>query len=130
MANGGSDNVSVLLNQGDGTFAADALYGAGDAPESVALGDLDGDGDLDLAVANYYSHNVKLLLNLTIVRGDLNCNGGIDFDDINPFVLALSDPLGYAAQYPNCNVRNADCNGDGLVDFDDINRFVELLSGG
>ena len=59
----GNDNVSVLLNRGDGAFADDALYGAGDGPGSVAIGDLDGDGDLDLAVANSGSNNVSVLLN-------------------------------------------------------------------
>ncbi len=62
--------------------------------------------------------------------GDLNCDGAVDFGDINPFVLALSDPAGYAAQYANCNILNGDCDNDGDVDFDDINPFVALLSGG
>jgi glucose/arabinose dehydrogenase/plastocyanin len=60
--------------------------------------------------------------------GDLNCDGAIDFDDINPFVLALSDPAGYAAAYPDCDFMNGDCNNDDIVDFDDINTFVALLS--
>ena len=62
------------------------------------------------------------------VLGDLNCDGVVDFDDINPFVLALSDPAGYATQYPNCNILSGDCDSDGDVDFDDINAFVALLS--
>ena len=61
--------------------------------------------------------------------GDLNCDGVIDFDDINPFVLALSDPVAYQAAYPNCDILNGDCDGDGDVDFDDINAFVALLGG-
>jgi murein tripeptide amidase MpaA len=61
--------------------------------------------------------------------GDLNCDGLVDFDDINPFVLAVSDPAAYLAAYPTCNILNGDCNGDGIVDFDDINPFVVLLSG-
>jgi len=60
--------------------------------------------------------------------GDLNCDGAVNFDDINPFVLALSDPAGYAQAYPNCNIMNGDCNGDGVVNFDDINPFVALLT--
>ena len=60
--------------------------------------------------------------------GDLNCDGMIDFDDINPFVLALTDPAGYAANYPQCDIRGADANFDGRVDFDDINPFVALIS--
>jgi hypothetical protein len=62
-------------------------------------------------------------------RGDMNCDGHVDFNDINPFVLALSNPAGYAQQYPNCNIMNGDCNGDGRVEFGDINPFVALLSG-
>ena len=65
-----------------------------------------------------------------LTPGDMNCDGAVSFDDINPFVLALSTPAGYAAQYPNCNILNGDVNGDGLVNFDDINPFVALLSGG
>ena len=62
-------------------------------------------------------------------NGDLNCDGTVNFADINPFVLALSNPTGYAQQYPDCNVLNGDINGDGRVDFGDINPFVGLLSG-
>ncbi len=39
VANTVTDNVSVLLNQGDGTFAAAMPYDAGNAPLSVAIGD-------------------------------------------------------------------------------------------
>jgi Ca2+-binding RTX toxin-like protein len=63
-------------------------------------------------------------------RGDLNCDGLVMFEDINPFVMAISDPVAYQAAYPNCNYLNGDCNGDGYVDFADINPFVLLLSGG
>jgi hypothetical protein len=61
--------------------------------------------------------------------GDMNCDGVVNFDDINPFVLALGDPAAYNAAYPNCDILNADCNADGLVNFDDINAFVALLAG-
>ncbi len=61
--------------------------------------------------------------------GDLNCDCTVDFGDINPFVLALTDPSAYVAMYPDCDMMNADVNGDGAVDFGDINPFVELLIG-
>ena len=61
--------------------------------------------------------------------GDLNCDGAVTFDDIDPFVLALSNPAGYAAAYPGCLLLNGDCNSDGVVSFDDIDPFVALLSG-
>jgi hypothetical protein len=60
--------------------------------------------------------------------GDLNCDGNVDFGDINPFVLALTNPAGYAVQFPNCDIRLGDINADGRVDFGDINPFVRLLT--
>jgi hypothetical protein len=59
--------------------------------------------------------------------GDMNCDGVVNFDDIDPFVLALSDPNAYQTSYPNCNLLNGDCNHDGAVNFDDIDAFVALL---
>jgi len=46
----------------------------------------------------------------------------VDFYDINPFVLALTDPAGYALAYPTCDIMHGDCNGDLLVNFLDITR--------
>lgn len=57
--------------------------------------------------------------------GDLNCDGRVDFDDIDYFVQAL---YGIEAwPYDNCVWLNADCDGDGQVTFDDIDPFVALL---
>jgi hypothetical protein len=61
--------------------------------------------------------------------GDLNCDSTVNFADINPFVLALTDPDEYARRYPACDIRAGDVNDDGAVDFGDINPFVELLQG-
>jgi hypothetical protein len=60
--------------------------------------------------------------------GDVNCDGRVDFDDINPFVLALTGADGYYSEYPECDWLNGDCNEDGSVDFDDINAFAALLA--
>jgi hypothetical protein len=61
--------------------------------------------------------------------GDLNCDNELDLGDINPFVLALSNPAAYAEAYPNCDINNGDINEDGVVNFGDINPFVALLAG-
>lgn len=45
--------VSVLIGNGDGTFQAAQNYEAGPGPNSVAVGEFNGDGLQDLAVADY-----------------------------------------------------------------------------
>jgi len=62
--------------------------------------------------------------------GDLNCDGAINVFDIDPFVLAMVDPAGYAAEYPGCDAMLADANHDGVVNVFDIDPFVACLTGG
>jgi hypothetical protein len=62
VANQSSNNVSILVGNGNGTFAPAVSYGAGSGPQSVAVGDFNGDGKSDLAVANFVSNNVSILL--------------------------------------------------------------------
>jgi hypothetical protein len=71
VANAGSSrpfirgDVSVLLGNGDGSFQAQRNFTAGNNPSSVAVGDFNGDGLLDLALANGLSNNVSVLINNT-----------------------------------------------------------------
>src|SRR5438093_4804085 len=62
VANSGSNTVSVLLGNGDGTFGAHTDFGTGSFPHSVAIGDLNGDSRPDLAVANAGAGTVSVLL--------------------------------------------------------------------
>ncbi|MBK9127550.1 MAG: proprotein convertase P-domain-containing protein [Phycisphaerales bacterium] len=62
--------------------------------------------------------------------GDMNCDGVVNFDDIDAFVVALGGQSAYAAQYPDCIWDNADTNCDGVVNFDDIDPFVGCLTAG
>ncbi len=59
--------------------------------------------------------------------GDLNCDGRVDFGDINPFVLALSNPTAWQATYPGCELLYGDISDDQALDLGDINPFVALL---
>jgi VCBS repeat-containing protein len=54
--------VSVLLGQGDGTFQPEQRFAAGSNPISVAVADVNGDGRLDLIVANQGASDVSVLL--------------------------------------------------------------------
>jgi predicted NUDIX family NTP pyrophosphohydrolase len=62
------NTISVLLNHGDGTFELSQDYdnplgGPDEDLGSIAVGDLNGDGRLDLAVARTQSNRVTVLLN-------------------------------------------------------------------
>src|SRR6185437_29182 len=50
VLNTGSNNVSILLGNGDGTFQAAKNFDAGDNPSGIFVRDFNGDGKLDLAV--------------------------------------------------------------------------------
>jgi hypothetical protein len=86
--------VSVLLNNGDGTFAPAASFGIGTSPYSVAVADLNGDGKPDLAVANGSAYGASVLMNI---------GGGT-------FAAAVDYVTDYGA------VLVGDLNGDGKPD--------------
>jgi hypothetical protein len=62
VTDAGSDDVSVLLGNGDGTFQLPVRYAVGTGPDSIVAGDFNGDGHLDLAVTNGGSTFVSVLL--------------------------------------------------------------------
>ncbi|MCH8150036.1 MAG: IPTL-CTERM sorting domain-containing protein [Planctomycetes bacterium] len=128
VANSRSNNVSVLLGVGDGTFAAAVHYPAGVGPRSVAVGDLDGDQVPDLAVAIFLRNNVAVLLGLgdgtfaapekytavgrrprSVAIGDLD-------GDLVPD-LALANP---ATNRVSVLLNQSECNGNLIHDDCDI----------
>jgi hypothetical protein len=56
--------VSVLLSNGDGTFQTPHYFQTASTSRSVAVGDFNGDGVQDLAVANF-SNEISILINNT-----------------------------------------------------------------
>jgi hypothetical protein len=60
---GGSNQVSVSMGNGDGTFQPAVEYAVGENPSGIAAGDFNGDGKLDLAVTNTGSDDISVLLN-------------------------------------------------------------------
>lgn len=60
---------AIQMNNWDATFERCAAYEAGSGPQSFAISDLDGDGDLDVAIANghtaaEYDDTIRVYLNV------------------------------------------------------------------
>jgi hypothetical protein len=109
----GSSSVTVLLGNGDGTFSPAASLATDLNPTSIAVGDFNGDGNADLAVANYSSNTVTLLLG----------NGDGTFS-----ATALSPATGNSPYA----IVVGDFNGDGRADLATVNlgsRTVTVLLG-
>ena len=63
FANYATDNISVLLGDGNGGFTAAAPVAAGNGPRAVEVGDLDGDGDIDFLSTDLSGYSVTVGLN-------------------------------------------------------------------
>ena len=96
VANGLTNNISVLLGTGSGAFGAASNFPSGLSPRSVATGNFNGDSFTDLAVADFNSGQVSILLG----------NG--------------SGSFGAAAGFPTASgprsVTVGNFNGDGFAD--------------
>ena len=86
-------------------FAPAVNYGTGEHPTSVFCKDLDGDGDLDLAVTSHYSHAISILKN----------NGDGTFADAVHYATGVHT-------YPSW-IFCSDLDGD-----DDIDLSVSLVT--
>src|SRR5207247_449692 len=82
-----ANTVSVLLGNGDGSFGVKTDYGTTSNPRSVAIGDVNGDGQPDLVTANG-SNTVSVLLGTS----DGTFGARTDFGTgINPSSVAIGD---------------------------------------
>jgi FG-GAP-like repeat len=150
VANEGSNTVSVLLGNGDGTFQPQVTYAVGNGPAAIVAGDFTGDGHLDLAVTNEGSNTVSVLLGngdgtfqpqvtyavgsvpSSIVAGDFTGDGHLDLAVANLFAGNISVLLGngdgtfqpqvtYAVgKYPNSIVAG-DFTSNGHLDLAVVN---------
>jgi uncharacterized repeat protein (TIGR01451 family) len=102
VTNINSNNVSVLLGDGHGGLGAPMTFSTGTsrdlAPSSVAIGDLNGDGKPDLAVANQNAFSASALLG----------------DGTGSFGPATEYPI--TGPFSPSSVKITDLNGDGEAD--------------
>jgi hypothetical protein len=96
VANQNTNNVSILLGTGAGTFTSGGTFAVGTTPFQIVAADINNDGTLDLATANNSTANCSILLG----------NGLGGFTPAAP-VAAGTGPRGVAL---------ADLNGDGKRD--------------
>lgn len=61
-ANKATDNVSIMLGKGDGTFLPASYFPAGSGPVAIAITDINGDDPRDVVTVDVASNDVALLL--------------------------------------------------------------------
>ena len=105
--NYGSDNVSVLLNNGDGSFLSQQTFATDLSPVQTVVADVNGDGRPDLVTVSNHDSAIGVLLG----KGDgtfepAPAGSGVGLSD-TPFL--------------------ADFNGDGIADSVVLDRSGDIL---
>ncbi|HXB40670.1 MAG TPA: FG-GAP-like repeat-containing protein [Bacteroidia bacterium] len=103
-----SNNMTVFLGNGNGTFGAATNYSADTGAVSLTSADFDLDGKLDIAVANMNSNNVSIFLG----------------DGMGSFAT----PINFSVDKSPATVISADFNGDGKPDLATANLSSKNVS--
>src|SRR5713226_4581177 len=126
IANSTSNNVTILLGNGDGTFqeATGSPYAVGRNPSSVLVADFNGDGNPDFAVANKGDNTIS------IFKGD--GQGGFTEFPGSPFPLtntsAISEKGPIAMVTANFRGTTNKSNNSPEVDLAVVNQSTNNVS--
>ncbi|CAF3745768.1 unnamed protein product [Rotaria sp. Silwood1] len=112
VANYGANNIGILLSFGNGSFSNQIIFETGNRsnPIFVALGDVNNDNHLDIAVANYNTHNIGIRLGYG--------NGSFD----NQVTYSVGE-----LAYPTC-VTIVDLNNDDQMDIISVRSLRDTLA--
>jgi hypothetical protein len=134
IVNEASNSVSLLRNTGNVGiigFATKVDFATGGLPQSVSMGDLDGDGKLDLVVANSSDTTISVLRN-TSISGNISIANKVDFKTAqSPYSSVIGDIDGDFK--PDLAVANLNGNSvsvfrnlcsTGMINFDNKVDFL------
>lgn len=110
VVNSGNNSITILLGNGDGTFALESSLPTGASPVAATIGDFNNDGKQDLATANTTDNTVTILLG----NGD------------GTFTAASGSPV--AVGIGPVALSTGDFNADGRVDLVVINNVESIAS--
>jgi parallel beta-helix repeat protein len=154
---GSSNNVRVMLNSGNGSYAGPYTYTAGTWARGVAVKDVDNDGDLDLGVTNAGNNDISILLNdgdgnfpglanyavgdnpTAVYSNDFNGDNYVDFATANysgdniTVILNNGDgtyasPVGYTTGTNTRALHGGDFDGDGDIDLTASNNGTNTVA--
>jgi hypothetical protein len=155
VGNQDSGTLSVLTNDGDGTFTTTGHYTIGSGPWCLNGNDFDGDGDFDLVSVASFSNRLVLLRNvgggfpansqiptesfpLGVFAGDIDGDGDIDAVSSNfsgrSVQIFLNDGSGSLSLDTTLDLPQAgtftwlaDLDGDGDLDLATLDELADLL---